>query len=138
MKYFFIFLLLMPITSAIAVWPESLEFNEQYKSITVYNNLQNETYYNLILKNIGADENNFKLKPNEQKRIELKLKSNKAEVLIEEFYNENQNVINSIKLPLKINFKIKNYNLYYILSSIALLIIILFITLKKKYLNSNK
>jgi len=137
MKYFFLFLLLMPVTSAIAVWPENVEFNQDYQTITIFNNLQNETHYHLILKNIKTKDINFKLLPNEQKRVELQLKSSKAEVHIEEYYNENQNVINTLKLPLKINYKIKNYKIYYLIM-IFILFFIIFITLKKKYLYKNK
>lgn len=124
--------------SAIAVWPETLEFNQQQEQITVFNNLQNNSYYHLTLKHIKSSEDDFWLKPNEQKRIMLQLKSENAEVSIEEYYDENQNVINSLKLPLKINYEVKSKNRYYLLAIIPIILILIFIAIKKKYLNKNK
>lgn len=137
MKYFFLFLLILPIAASIEAWPSSIEFeDEDARTFVIHNNLrQNATYF------IDWPETDtLILEPGQFKAVKIIRPKKSSYVIIEEVIAKNQNIVNAVKLPVTVEEKKINLKLILIPCMAVFLIIIIFIfsRLKKKGLYKRK
>ncbi|MEA3378654.1 MAG: hypothetical protein U9Q69_03350 [Nanoarchaeota archaeon] len=109
MKYFFIFLFLLPTVSAIAITPIQLDFGDingsAIREIKVYNNLESGADYT-ISNDIYAEPQTSYLEPQQSTKFRIIIDSEhipKTKELVIDEIKEDSSIINSIKIPLIFN-----------------------------------
>jgi len=109
MKFFFIFLLFMPMVSALAVSPTSLNYGyvEDYevRDLLVVNNLDEKAEYSLVF-NEGES---VELNPGEKHIFSIVINSSvyNDRVLYVNEVVEDSSLINSVKIPLKYSVNVE-------------------------------
>jgi len=139
MKYFFLFFLLgIQLAGAISVFPDKLTGN----TLTIGNNLGIEAEYYIEAEGLATENNAFRLKPGE--RIEIgfrEIKGKPPTIIIEERFEDNQNIINSVRVPViknpMENTKKTPFKHIIIISAIVIILTMLAICLPK-HLNMRK
>ncbi len=104
MKYLILFFLLLPMVSAVAVSPATIDFNNN-NEVTIINTLNDKVNINLS----GIYSEDFVLDVNEIRKINLEDNLDYDYLLIEEGYKNG--FINSIKIPVNHG---ENFNEIYI------------------------
>lgn len=104
MRYFFLFLLLMPSAAAIAVTPTVLDMsgaNEQ-RELLIINNVNDDVSYNISSDNaVTIEPGTFALKKEESRIVKVSLKSfpHNSSLHIEEM-RDGYTIINSVRIPI--------------------------------------
>lgn len=104
MRYFFLFLLLMPSAAAIAVTPTVLDMsgaNEQ-RELLIINNVNDDASYNISSDHsVMIEPNSFSLKKEELRIVKVSVKSfpHNSSLHIEEM-REGYTIINSVRIPI--------------------------------------
>lgn len=106
MKYFFIFLFLLPCTFAIAVSPISLDFNENSsfmeRDLLIINNLDVGADYKLHT-NLFVEPTSIYLEPQEQYIFKIIFNSsihNYSDYILIDEIKQNSLILNSVKIPI--------------------------------------
>jgi len=132
-KIFLFFLLFLPTAEAIAVWPESVSADTD--SIFIYNNAGREMNYRIVAENVDVSRKQFRLNASQLQRVSLEI-GLMPKLMIEEFADEKQNVVNIIEIPVFGIIEEKGFPWPYLLLLLPLLVILAW--LFKKSLNKIK
>ncbi len=104
MRYFFLFLLLMPCAAAIAVTPTVLEFSEANvpRELLIINNVNDDVSYNISSGNaVTIEHGTFALKKEESRIVKVSVRSfpHNSSLHIEEM-RDGYTIINSVRIPI--------------------------------------